>query len=345
MARWHAPPIVFVILAGAGCGAHVQATGTYVRAQPLADPPPPSPPTAPSAPEPTPAPIPEQRRPMPIARAATSAASAKRASSSPPAQQVVTEANKRAVQAPDPSAYFNAIVQYNYEPGTLYQVFAAPMRVTDIALEPGERILGQPASGDVVRWLLALGKSMSAGVEQWHVYLKPTRPDLETNLAINTDRRSYLLELRSFPDTYMAAVVWRYPQDELARLEGQQSELVAEQRSSAPVVSLDQLNFNYSIQVAKGSPAWTPLQCFDDGRKTFVRFPPAMLVREAPALFVLRDKETQLVNYRVKGDTYVIDRLVESAELRVGQQDQEIVRIFRGAAPPAPALPRRIHDR
>jgi type IV secretion system protein VirB9 len=55
-----------------------------------------------------------------------------------------------------------------------------------------------------------------------------------------------------------------------------------------------------------------------------------MLVREAPALFVLRDKETQLVNYRVKGDTYVIDRLVDSAELRVGQRDQEIVRIERG---------------
>jgi type IV secretion system protein TrbE len=89
-------------------------------------------------------------------------------------------------------------------------------------------------------------------------------------------------------------------------------------------------NFNYSIQVIQGHPAWTPLQAFDDGRRTFVRFPPAMLVREAPALFVLRDKETQLVNYRVKGDTYVIDRLVDSAELRVGQQDQEIVRIVRG---------------
>jgi type IV secretion system protein VirB9 len=55
-----------------------------------------------------------------------------------------------------------------------------------------------------------------------------------------------------------------------------------------------------------------------------------MLVREAPAFFVLRDKETELVNYRVKGDTFVVDRLIDSAELRVGQQDQEIVRIVRG---------------
>ncbi|HEY4014808.1 MAG TPA: TrbG/VirB9 family P-type conjugative transfer protein, partial [Polyangiaceae bacterium] len=78
-------------------------------------------------------------------------------------QQVVLDANRKAAQAPDKSDTFNAIVQYAYELGTLYQVFAAPMRITDIALEPGEKILGQPASGDVVRWLLALGKSMSNG--------------------------------------------------------------------------------------------------------------------------------------------------------------------------------------
>jgi type IV secretion system protein VirB9 len=258
---------------------------------------------------------------------------------------VVTEANRKAAQAPASSDTFNSIVQYSYEPGTLYQVFAAPMRITDIALEPGEKILGQPASGDVVRWLLALGKSMDHGIEQWHVYLKPTRPELETNLAINTDRRSYLLELHSYADTYMAAIVWRYPEDELAHLQTQAAELAADEKSTAPVVSLNALNFDYTIQVIQGSPAWTPLQAFDDGRRTFVRFPPAMLVREAPALFVLRDRETELVNYRVKGDTYVIDRLIDAAELRVGQQDQEIVRIARGAVVEPRTLTPPLHAR
>jgi P-type conjugative transfer protein TrbG len=311
--------------------------GTYVRAAAAPEPPPLALPASTAAAQP--APIPDQRRAMPVVRATT----AKRAALAP--QQVVADANKKAAQAPDERSYFNAIVQYSYEPGTLYQVFAAPMRITDIALEPGERILGQPASGDVVRWLLAIGKSMDHGLEQSHVYLKPTRADLETNLAINTDRRSYLLELHSYPDTYMAAVVWRYPEDELARLAAQASELAEHQKNSAPVVSLDQLNFNYTIQVTKGTPVWTPLQCFDDGRRTFIRFPLAMVVREAPVLFVLRDKETQLVNYRVKGDTYVIDRLIDSAELRVGQQDQEIVRIVRGTVAPAEPLTRPIHGR
>jgi type IV secretion system protein VirB9 len=266
-----------------------------------------------------------QQRPVPARSAAGSSGRSK-----PSSRQAAADANLKASQAPDRSDYFNAIVQYAYEPGTLYQVYAEPMRITDIALQPGEKILGQPASGDVVRWLLALGKSMDHGVEQWHVYLKPTRPELETNLAINTDRRSYLLELHSYADTYMAAIVWHYPEDELARLQDQASELAGQEKNAAPVASIDSLNFGYTIQVIKGDPAWTPLQAFDDGRRTFIRFPAAMVLREAPALFVLRDSQTQLVNYRVKGDTYVIDRLIDAAELRVGQKDQEIVRIARG---------------
>jgi type IV secretion system protein TrbG len=82
---------------------------------------------------------------------------------------------------------------------------------------------------------------------------------------------------------------------------------------------------------------WTPVQVFDDGAKTFVRFPPAMLNREAPALFVVSStKGTQLVNYRVKNETYIVDRLFDQAELRVGQPDQEIVRITRTRGSEAP---------
>ena len=300
----------------------------YVRAEPVTDSPPAVAARAPAATPTTassgqlkPAPAPTARSTWGLIAQAAAAT-----------EQIVAEANRQASQGPERDAYFNAIVQYSFEPGTLYQVYAAPMRITDIALEPGEKVIGQPAAGDVVRWVLALGKSMQAGQEQAHVYLKPTRPELETNLAINTDRRSYMLELHSYADTYMAAVQWRYPQEEMARLEAQAAETAVDTHNSAPVVGLDTLNFDYAIKVEKGEPSWTPSQVFDDGRRTFIRFPEAMLVREAPALFVLRNKETQLVNYRVKSNFYVVDRLIDSAELRVGQQDQEIVRIWRTPA-------------
>ncbi len=248
----------------------------------------------------------------------------------PPPQKVVAEANKRAALAPDTNDTFNAIVQYSYEPGTLYQVFAAPMRITDLALQPGEHIVGQPACGDTVRWILAEGKSAEAGVEQTHIYLKPTRPGLETNLAINTDRHAYMLELHSYEETYMAAVNWRFPQEEVGKIRADAVAAKTKEDDATPVVGLSSLNFNYEVKVVKGKPSWAPVQAFDDGRRSFIRFPQAMLVREAPALFVLRNKEIQLVNYRVKNDVYVVDRLFDAAELHVGGKDaEEIVRIVR----------------
>jgi type IV secretion system protein TrbG len=327
-----APQAVLPPLACACTIAAPPPSVVYVRAQAAPDPTPPSAAVIVRATQPELLdPASGQLKPMPGHRPASSAAA--KPPTSP--RELAADANHKASQAPDRSDYFNAIVQYAYEPGTLYQVYAEPMRITDIALEPGEKILGQPASGDVVRWLLALGKSMEAGTEQWHVYVKPTRPELETNLAINTDRRSYLLELHSYADTYMAAIAWRYPEDELARLQTQAADLATTQKTSAPVVGIDALNFNYTIQVVQGTPSWTPVQVFDDGRRTFIRFPAAMVLREAPALFVLRDTQTQLVNYRVKNDTYVIDRLIDAAELRVGQKDQEVVRIARTPSDPA----------
>jgi type IV secretion system protein VirB9 len=72
---------------------------------------------------------------------------------------------------------------------------------------------------------------------------------------------------------------------------------------------------------------------FDDGQKTFIRFPRPVSPDQAPALFLLRSgsaREATYVNYRIKGDLYVIDRLVEAAELRLGNDDdQEVVRITR----------------
>ena len=275
------------LLAAAAC-SHPRPTapnGAYVRAEAAPDPPAPKPVVVEVPP---PAPFPGQLKPVPP-RAGSAAATKALKVVAP--QQIVMDANHKASQSPAETDYFNAIVQYAFDPGTLYQVFAAPMHITDVVLEPGEKILGQPASGDVVRWILAVGKSIDQGTERAHVYLKPTRPDLQTNLAINTDRRTYLLELHSYADTYMAAVQWHYPQDEMARLQTQAGEAAVQERSAAPIVALDALNFNYAIHVAHGSPAWTPVQVFDDGRRTFIRFPQTMLVREAPALFVLRDNQ------------------------------------------------------
>jgi P-type conjugative transfer protein TrbG len=291
----------------------------YVRAEPVkADQ---APPTVVQVPHPIPMPGQLKLAPPTVRRRPTSAKHP---------SDIIREANRKATEGPSVADYYNAIMTYDYAPGTLYQVYAAPQKLTDVQLQPGERIVGKPATGDNIRWILARGSSAVGPNEQQHLYIKPTRPDLDTTLCVNTDRRSYILELHSYDEAWMAAVAWRYPQDEVAQLEStlEQQQALA-QATTATSISIDKLNFGYGVAVLSGHPRWVPIQVFDDTHKTYIRFPAAMLDREAPALFVVSSTgDTQLVNYRVKNDTYIVDRLFESAELRLGQQNQEVVRIL-----------------
>lgn len=239
--------------------------------------------------------------------------------------RVIDHANRESVQNPDRFGYQNAIMRYDYEEGQLYQVYAAPLKLTDIQLEPGEKLLGEPVSGDTVRWIIGRSKSMVNGLEQEHIYLKPTRPGLHTTLSINTNLRTYHIELTSYEETYMAAVSWNYEQYNLRQLKAGESTAIESH------VNLASLDFNYKVKVKKGSkPDWMPLKVFDDGRKTFVQFPESMLVREAPVFFVVgKSGDVQLVNYRVKNDYYIVDRLFRRAELRAGEKGKVIVRITK----------------
>ena len=69
---------------------------------------------------------------------------------------------------------------------------------------------------------------------------------------------------------------------------------------------------------------------FDDGTKVYIQFPSGLKQGEAPPLFVIGgDGKPALVNYRVKGTTYIVDRLFAAAELRHGTAPQQVVRIVR----------------
>ena len=72
---------------------------------------------------------------------------------------------------------------------------------------------------------------------------------------------------------------------------------------------------------------------FDDGKKIFIQFPRELAVSEAPPLFVTdrKGKRAKLVNYRVNSEYYVVDRLFDYAELRLGEKDQTVVHIERAS--------------
>lgn len=239
-----------------------------------------------------------------------------------PAAAAVVRATRDATQEPATAGFINAVQVYPYSEGTLYRLFAAPEHVTDIALEPGE-VLGAVAAGDTVRWVIGDTPSGAGETRRTHILVKPVRVGLTTNLVITTDRRVYHLTLVSTARSPMVALSWRYPTDPMIAVgRGGQGSVVA---ANIPVAGL---NFNYRI--GGDRPAWRPLRAFDDGRQTYVEFPADLGVGEVPPLF-LTDKagEAQLVNYRQKGRYYVVDRLFQTAELRLGTKRQAIVTIGR----------------
>jgi len=266
-------------------------------------------------------PLPGQLKPVPGTRTAPELKDPK---------QRVTQANAAARIQPVRNGFINAVQVYPFSPGALYQVYAAPGEVTDVALQEGEQLVGSGpvAAGDTVRWIVGDTESGTGNSKKVHILVKPTRPDLVTNLVINTDRRTYLMELRSTEKTYMASVSWQYPEDQLIALRRQN----AAAETAAPIdtgIDISALNFRYSIE--GDDPAWRPLRAFDDGSKVYIEFPSGIRQGEMPPLFVIGPAGgSELVNYRVRQNYYVVDRLFAAAELRLGDKDSERrVRIVR----------------
>jgi len=244
--------------------------------------------------------------------------------SPPPAR--VEAANKAAIQEPSAHGYINAVQVYPFTEGALYRLYAAPEQVTDITLQPGET-LSSVSAGDTVRWVVGDTSSGTGAGKQAHVLVKPFAPGLKTNLVIMTDRRSYHLVLESTDRTSMAAISWTYPQDQLVALR-QQNERADTAAPIAENVALADLKFRYAI--TGDTPPWRPVRAFDDGTHVYIEFPSRIDQGEAPPLFVVGPQgDNQLVNYRVQRNYYIVDRLFAAAELRLGADPQQVVRISR----------------
>jgi type IV secretion system protein TrbG len=268
---------------------------------------------------PEPLPLPGQLQPVP---------NTERTDTRSPTARV-DAANTAALQEPTTYGYINALQVYPYVEGALYRLYAAPEQVSDIALEAGESLVAVSA-GDTVRWVVGNTTSGNGDDNRVHILVKPFAPGLRTNMVITTDRRTYHLALESTEKTAMVALSWTYPQDQLIALKAQNEEADA----VAPIasgLSLEDLQFRYAI--TGDNPPWRPVRAFDDGSKVYIEFPGRIDQGEAPPLFVVGPSgDNELVNYRVRRNYYIVDRLFAAAELRLGQTPQQVVRISRDDA-------------
>lgn len=213
----------------------------------------------------------------------------------------------------------------------------APLRVCAVELESGEHLQSQPQIGDSRRWEITPVMSGSGLDQTPLLVVKPIEPGLETDLIIPTDRRTYVVRLISDPTRFVSRLAFQYPADDRAKwatFQAQQdaatrdAEAVAEQKRAQeqakdkqagvlPMAenALDNLYFDYKLS---GDPAYRPERVLDDGQHTYLIYPNDGRFRELPTLLMLVNGKTELVNFRVDGTRYIVDRLFDKAILVVG---------------------------
>lgn len=209
-------------------------------------------------------------------------------------------------------------------------VICSVMNVCDLELEEGETI-NSVNVGDPTRWSIepAVTGSENGGQSQ-HVLIKPLDIGLRTNMIIATDRRAYRVDLKSTETQYYPHVKFSYPEKLLAQFRQQQ--LLEKERKDKNSITTDKvsgtktylgdLNFDYEVS---GNVSWKPVRVYDDGRKTIIEMPKSMEYAKAPALMLLADKgglfsdeQTEIINYRLQENRYVVDGIFDTAILTMG---------------------------
>ena len=206
-------------------------------------------------------------------------------------------------------------------------VVCAPLRVCLIELQSGEKLVGEPQIGDSVRWNVAPATYGKGDESTAVLVLKPQMPGLDTNLLITTDRRAYYVRLVSRAEDYVSRVAFVYNDDDGGKkwkdhFAEQKREELAASRDPVRVqpgllLTVDSLHFDY--QVKGGDEIIRPERVFDDGSKTYIQMSANVANREAPVLMVMSaDGKGEVVNYRMKDKTYIVDPLFERAQLVLG---------------------------
>jgi P-type conjugative transfer protein TrbG len=215
-----------------------------------------------------------------------------------------------------------------------------PFELSVISLEPGEQVTSV-SCGDPLRWSYALAYSGS-NTRQAHVMVKPASPNLSTDLVITTDKRFYTLKLLSqLNGHYYRDVRFWYPM-EIEQQVQQEMQQKARQLDKGEALSpehnqldVTHLNFNYTIKCPflSEQPTWYPSRVFDDGRQTYIQFPPRIHQSDLPALFIqTHGEDMQVTNFRVNAPYFIVDRVFKQAVLLsgVGKNQERLTLINHG---------------
>lgn len=203
-------------------------------------------------------------------------------------------------------------------------IVCAVLQVCDVELQPGE-IVNSVHLGDSVRWLVEPALTGNGPASLQHLIIKPLDVGLETSLVVTTNRRTYHLGLRSHRTEFLPRVGFIYGDEVAARWEAVKRVQAQERKArTLPATGeyLGNLDFNYTVT---GNAPWKPVRVYNDGTKTIIEMPETMAQTEAPTLLSIREDgspkgkdEQVLVNYRVQGNRYLVDSVLDHAIMVAG---------------------------
>lgn len=222
---------------------------------------------------------------------------------------------------------------------TLPTLVCTPLQVCSIALQRGE-VVNDVHAGDNARWKITPGTTGSGADTTTVIIVKPTDAGLVTNLTVTTDRRLYTIKLASTQKDWIPVLSFDYP-DEVEREWAAYREKQATHTYNNTMPTGQNLaNLDFGFRLQGDNPSWKPVRVYSDGSKTYIQFHSASFGGEAPALIALgndgnlfSDPSEKIVNYRVIGDRYVVDKVLDRAALITGVgHDQIRVTITHGGS-------------
>jgi len=214
----------------------------------------------------------------------------------------------------------DGFITYPFDQYSKPIVQCAPSHLCIVQLQQGE-VINDIALGDSAHWQISTALIGTGETGAYQVSVKPSLPEIATDLVITTDQRSYHLGLVSEQGKTSQIVSFYYPEQTLQQAikKGHQafSKNSVDKPPESTNMQVNQLNFNYRVHGNKAP--WKPTHVFDDGQKTFIQMPPMAARTELPVLYVSRNHEKQLVNYRYRQPYFIIDSLFERAYLIAGK--------------------------
>ena len=200
------------------------------------------------------------------------------------------------------------------------------LNICSVRLRPGEVLTEAPTVGDAVRWSVAVRAGGNGRDKVVYIVVKPASTAEETSMFITTNERAYHIELHPSDTHYTPLLAFTYPEDREAenarRVAAMQAEAdrtakVAAQRAihvDGRSIPADELDFNYRIS---GKAPFKPARIFNDGARTYVDLPDTYR-GELPVFVATGVGGNEIVNYRLSGNRFIIDKVVPGGELTLG---------------------------